>query len=74
MEIGQDVDVFLESASVADIKTYFEWVLHRHGKITTRSSMKNYWRVLKMYMLDKHGRRFSDEDYADVRDVSVSQQ
>lgn len=46
-------------------------MVDHHEKIRAGPSLKNYWRVLRMYMLDKFGRRLTEDESADIRDVSV---
>ena len=47
-------------------------MVDRHDKIKAGSSLKNYWRVLRMHMLDRFGRRFTEEESGDIRDVRHS--
>lgn len=69
--MGKDLDTFLKEADMPDIKTYWEWVVDRYSKIKAVSSLKNYWRTLRMHMFDKIGRAIPDDDNQDIRNVST---
>ena len=60
--MGKDPEVFLKDADMPDIKTYWEWVVDRYPKIRAGSSLKNYWRTLRMHMFDKINRAILEDD------------
>ena len=47
------LDDFLDKPDLAEIKSYWEWVMDNHPRIRAGSSLKNYWRVLQMHILDR---------------------
>ncbi|MCJ1475489.1 hypothetical protein MMC13_004152 [Lambiella insularis] len=67
----QDPHTFLRNAVAPDFKTFWEWVMDMYPRIGAASSLKNYWRVLRMYMEREVDRtiRESDPDNKDVLNV-----
>ncbi|MCJ1422042.1 hypothetical protein MMC32_008411 [Xylographa parallela] len=57
---------FLTEAQIPDFKIFWRWTLDRYEGIKTASSLKNYWRVLRMHILDKADRDFSPREKRDV--------
>jgi len=43
--------------------------MNNYKRIGAASSLKIYWRVLQMHILDKTGRVFSESDKRDIRNV-----
>jgi hypothetical protein len=68
-ELGKRPDIFLKEAESPDLKVFLLWVMNNYKRIGAASSLKNYWRVLRMHILDKTGRVFSESDKRDIRNV-----
>ena len=46
--------------------------MNNYNRIEASSNIKNYWRVLRMYVLEKHDRFFNESDIKDMRNVKCS--
>jgi len=46
--------------------------MDRYNRIGVALSLKNYWRVLRMYALDKADRDFDPRERRDIRNVRCS--
>jgi len=68
-ELGKRPDTFLKEAESPNLKVFLLWVMNNYKRIGAASSLKNYWRVLRMHILDKTGRVFSESDKRDIRNV-----
>lgn len=68
-DIDEPVDTFLQHAAAEDFKTFLEWILDKYSEVLARDSFSNYWRVLKMYILDYCGRELNDGIKRDVTNV-----
>ncbi len=68
-ELGKNPEAFLKEAEMPDFKVFLLWVMNNHKRIGAASSLKNYWRVLRMHILDKTGRVFNESDRRDIRNV-----
>jgi len=55
-ELGYEPHDFLKEAQVPDLKIFWKWTLDRYKRIDAASSLRNYWRVLRMHILDKADR------------------
>ncbi len=62
-------NIFLKEAESSNLKVFLLWIMNNYKRIETVSSLKNYWRVLWMHILDKTGRVFSESDKRDIRNV-----
>ena len=52
-----------------DFKVFWKWTLDRYKRVDAASSLNNYWRVLKMHLLDKADRDFDQRERRDIRNV-----
>ena len=68
-ELGYEPHYFLKEAQVPDLKIFRKWTLDRYKRIDAASSLRNYWRVLKMHILDKADRDFYPSERRDIRNV-----
>lgn len=68
-ELGYNPETFLTDAQVPDFKTFWKWMMDRYNRIGVGSSLKNYWRVLRMHALDKADRDFNPCERRDIRNV-----
>ncbi len=68
-ELEKRSDIFLKEAESSNLKVFLLWVMNNYKRIETVSSLKNYWRVLRMHILDKTDRVFSASDKRDIRNV-----
>ena len=68
-ELEKRSDTFLKEAESSNLKVFLLWIMNNYKRIETVSSLKNYWRVLRMHILDKTGRVFSESDKRDIRNV-----
>jgi len=68
-ELGHDPTHFLKEAQVPDFKVFWKWTLDYYNRIDAASSFKNYWRVLRMHILDKPDRDFDLLERRDIRNV-----
>ena len=68
-ELGHQPHHFLKEAQVPDFKVFWKWTLDRYKRVDAASSFKNYWRVLRMYILDKADRDFDPFERRDIRNV-----
>ena len=75
-EIGQDLDKLVKNATAPDFKTFFDWVMDMYPRIGAGSSVKQYWRALRMFMEKKKERVIteSDPDNKDILNVRVHHQ
>ena len=69
LELGKHPEAFLKEAETPDLKVFLLWVMNNYKRIGAASSLKIYWRVLQMHILDKTGRVFSGSDKRDIRNV-----
>jgi hypothetical protein len=69
LELGKHSEAFLKEAETPDLKVFLLWVMNNYKRIGAASSLKIYWRVLQMHILDKTGRVFSESDKRDIRNV-----
>jgi hypothetical protein len=69
LELGKHPEAFLKEAETPDLKVFLLWVMNNYKRIGAASSLKIYWRVLQMHILDKTGRVFSESDKRDIRNV-----
>lgn len=68
-ELGYNPETFLTDAQLPDFKTFWKWTMDRYNRIGVGSSLKNYWRVLRMYALDKADRDFDPRERRDICNV-----
>ncbi len=68
-ELEKRSNIFLKEAELSNLKVFLLWIMNNYKRIETASSLKNYWRVLRMHILDKTGRVFSESDKRDIRNV-----
>ena len=68
-ELGKHPEAFLREAETPDFKVFLLWVMNNHKRIKAASSLKNYWRILLMHILNKTDRVFSESDKRDIRNV-----
>jgi len=61
-ELGYNPGTFLEDAQVPDFKIFWKWTMDRYNRIGVASSLKNYWRVLRMHALDNADRDFDPRE------------
>ncbi|KAA6415050.1 MAG: hypothetical protein FRX48_01801 [Lasallia pustulata] len=66
-EFGYNPETFLTDAQVPDFKLFWKWTMDRYNRIGVDSSLKNYWRVLRMHALDKADRDFDPRERRDIR-------
>ncbi|KAL8989941.1 MAG: hypothetical protein Q9177_001280 [Variospora cf. flavescens] len=66
-ELEYDPRLFLKEAQVPDFKIFWKWTLDRYKRVDAASSLNNYWRVLKMHLLDKADRDFDQRERRDIR-------
>ena len=52
-----------------DFKIFWKWTLDRYKRVVAASSLNNYWRVLKIYLLDKADRDFDQPERRDIKNV-----
>lgn len=52
-ELGYKPHNFLKKAQVLNLKIFWKWTLNCYKRIDAASSLRNYWRVLRMHILDK---------------------
>lgn len=52
-----------------DFKVFWKWTLDRYKRIDAASSVKNYWRVLRIHILDKADRDLDPCEKRDIRNV-----
>ena len=69
-EFNHDSEAFPTEAQVPDFKIFWRWTLDHYKRIKTASSLKNYWRVLRMHILDKADRDFNQCERRDIHNVS----
>ncbi|KAL2048924.1 hypothetical protein ABVK25_010777 [Lepraria finkii] len=65
-ELRREPETFLQEAQVPDFKIFWKWTLDRYKRIKTASSLKNYWRVLRMHILNKADRDFDPRERKDI--------
>lgn len=53
----------------ARFKIFWKWTLDRYKMVDEASSPNNYWKVLKMHLLDKTGRNFDQRERRDIKNV-----
>ncbi len=68
-ELEKHSKAFLKEAEMSDLKVFLLWVMNNYKRIRAASSLKIYWRVLQMHILDKTDRVFSESDKRDIRNV-----
>jgi len=68
-ELGHNAHGFPKEAQVPDFKVFWRWTLDRYKRIDAGSSVKNYWRVLRMYILDKADRDFDQSKRRYIHNV-----
>ncbi|SLM34469.1 Protein of unknown function DUF3435 [Lasallia pustulata] len=66
-EFGYNPETFLTDAQVPDIKIFWKWTMDRYNRIGVDSSLKNYWRLLRMHDLDKADRDLDPRERRDIR-------
>ena len=52
------------SATVADYKTFFNWMLDHYPGVRKKSSLHQYWRQLKMHF-KRHAKKLLHQDIID---------
>ncbi len=62
-------NIFLKEAESSNLKVFLLWIMNNYKRIEAASSLKNYWRILWMHILDKTDRVFSESDKRDIRNV-----
>ncbi|KAG8531634.1 uncharacterized protein KY384_003265 [Bacidia gigantensis] len=65
-ELGHHPSTFRKDAQVPDLKIFWKWTMDRYNRIGVASSLKNYWRVLRMHALDKADRDFDPHERRDI--------
>ncbi len=68
-ELKKRPNTFLKKAESPNLKVFLLWVINNYKRIRAASSLKNYWRVLRMHILDKTDRVFSESDKRNIRNV-----
>lgn len=66
---GGDPDKLLETVGAPDFKAFLEWICG-WSRIESEGSLGNYWKVLRMHILDKRKRPLDDSTWRDVINVS----
>ncbi len=66
--IKEPPDDFLKTATSPDYKTFLKWILDNY-RVKYGSSLSTYWRILKMWYLDRTG-QFLEGISRDVTNVS----
>ena len=69
LELEKHSKVFLKEAETSDLKVFLLWVINNYKKIEIALSLKIYWRILQMHILDKTNRVFSKSDKRDICNV-----
>lgn len=62
-------ELFPRTALAEDFKTFLQRTLDYYPGVRTSDSLSNYWRVLKMYILDVTGRELDDAIKRDMTNV-----
>ncbi len=68
-ELEKRSNIFLKEAESSNLKVFLLWIMNNYKRIEAVSSLKNYWRILRMHILDKTDRVFSESDKRDIRNV-----
>ena len=68
-ELKKRPNTFLKEAKSPNLKVFLLWVINNYKRIEVASSLKNYWRVLRMHILNKTSRVFNESDKRDIRNV-----
>ena len=69
-ECSYDFKTFFKDAQVPDFKVFWRWMLNHYNRIKTVFSLKNYWWVLHMHILDKADWDFNQSERRDIHNVS----
>ena len=54
---------------MSNFKIFWKWTLNRYKRVDATSSLNNYWRVLKMHLLDKTNRDFDQRERRNIKNV-----
>lgn len=68
-KLGYDPRTFLKDAQVSDFKIFWRWTVDHYNKINVASSLRTYWRTLRMHALDVADRDFDPRERRDIRNV-----
>lgn len=69
-ELGHNSEIFFKAAQVLNFKIFWRWTLNRYKRIKTTFNFKNYWRVLRMHILDKIDWDFNQRERRNIHNVS----
>lgn len=65
----KEPESFLDEARAEDFKSFLKFVMDTYG-VKASASLHNYWRLLKMHILDERGRILDDSIKRDILNVS----
>lgn len=68
-ELKKRPNTFLKKVESPNLKVFLLWVINNYKRIEATLSLKNYWRVLRIHILNKTNRVFSESDKRDIRNV-----
>ena len=69
-ECSYDSETFFKDAQVLDFKVFWKWTLNHYNRIKMAFSLKNYWWVLCMHILNKADQDFNQSERRDIYNVS----
>ena len=69
--LGEDRLTFLVQSTKEDIMTFLKWMLDVYPRIRKRSSVHEYWRVLRMLYRKSVGESIHANIIEEVNDVRV---
>ncbi len=69
--MGHDPETFMKTAQAGDFKLFWLWVMNNYNRIRAGKSHKKYTQLLRMYILDAHGRSLNKVEDRDVTNVSA---
>ena len=68
-ELDYSSKIFLKNAQISDFKIFWKWTMNRYNRINVISSLRVFWRILRMYAFVIVDRDFDFSEKRDIRNV-----